>query len=617
MKNKAKKNKHLSLFAFFCILMASFVLFNVFVSALSGKYTADFTANRKYTLSEGSKEIVNALPHNTFIKVYLSSSLQREFPQYGRYAQFVLRYLDKYQRESGGRIRIDVKDPEPYSSVEREAQDAGIGAFLSQDGKENLYFGAVIYTESGEAYTISNFLEGRREYLENDISRALFQFVQKGERKVVILVGEERMMGFSFIKQLKTTYDVMTLSPNVFTIPDFADAVMIVNPKEVSPLFVYAIDQYVMRGGNVLVFTDAYNEDVRRLKSIAPAGKPSFHDLLEEWGVVYDYDHVVGDENLARTSVFVEEGEKVVEKDLAILELSGKHIKDTLLLNGVRRADLIYASWFDINKPENVEVLFETSELSSLIDSTFIKKYSDSNLYTYFNRVNKVLPLAVSIKGEFVSLFDKPALMGTKYENDVPSFLSMSMNEGKIVAVGDSDMLADKNWVGSFFEAKPSIYGIVPKNNNIHFVLRSLDYLTGNDVLLRITNRNVLNDDKSIREKIYDGIYSQYSDDYYNIQQSLLKERYELLELNSGYDKNRRPAFNVAKEIEQKQKAVNVLVDGLKYLDYVIKKGVESEIWKMINLTVFVLPILFVLIVLGVARLFRNRNKKKALELLK
>jgi hypothetical protein len=112
-------------------------------------------------------------------------------------------------------------------------------------------------------------------------------------------------------------------------------------------------------------------------------------------------------------------------------------------------------------------------------------------------------------------------------------------------------------------------------------------------------------------------VHARYDEDYHNIQQALLRERYELFELSEGYDKNRRPPFHIAREMEQRQKAVNILVDGLKYLDYMIKKEVEAEVWRMIHVMVFILPVLLVLIMLGFARLLGIRNRRRALELLK
>ena len=77
---------------------------------------------------------------------------------------------------------------------------------------------------------------------------------------------------------------------------------MVIHPKELSEETLYAIDQFVLRGGRLLAFVDPHCEEDRPPQDptnpLAGMGQPRSSDLgplLPTWGVRYAADRVAGD----------------------------------------------------------------------------------------------------------------------------------------------------------------------------------------------------------------------------------------------------------------------------------------------------------------------------------
>ena len=79
----------------------------------------DMTDGKRYSLAPYSIEQVSKLDTPLYITVYYSPEINR---YYGRYPEYVMRFLRQYQRVNPARVFITVKNPQPYSEAEKEAQ---------------------------------------------------------------------------------------------------------------------------------------------------------------------------------------------------------------------------------------------------------------------------------------------------------------------------------------------------------------------------------------------------------------------------------------------------------------------------------------------------------------
>ena len=83
----------------------------------------DFTADRVYTLSQASRDLVAKLPDRMTVKAYISGDLQ---PPFSQVAQYTRDLLDEYAHASGGKLVWEALDPGSDPALKEEAKKAGV-----------------------------------------------------------------------------------------------------------------------------------------------------------------------------------------------------------------------------------------------------------------------------------------------------------------------------------------------------------------------------------------------------------------------------------------------------------------------------------------------------------
>lgn len=103
----------------------------------------DLTESRIYTLSEGSRNILENLAEPVTLRFFASRRALDRIPGFGSYAARVEELLMEYARRSGGTIDLVIIDPEPFSEEEDRALGYGLQGIPLDGQEERLYFGLV------------------------------------------------------------------------------------------------------------------------------------------------------------------------------------------------------------------------------------------------------------------------------------------------------------------------------------------------------------------------------------------------------------------------------------------------------------------------------------------
>src|SRR5271170_3080721 len=103
----------------------------------------DLSQNSLYTLSPGTKQVLGELKEPINLYFYFSrDAAAKQSPLIMPYASRVREFLEEITARSGGKIRIQVIDPQPFSKDEDRAAEAGLQSLqLGDTGGEPLYFG--------------------------------------------------------------------------------------------------------------------------------------------------------------------------------------------------------------------------------------------------------------------------------------------------------------------------------------------------------------------------------------------------------------------------------------------------------------------------------------------
>jgi ABC-type uncharacterized transport system involved in gliding motility auxiliary subunit len=291
-----------------------FVALNLFGGLSLRDAKLDLTEGRQFTLSEGTTSLLAKVEEPVTLRLYVSRALRDANPFLGSYADRVHDLLRTYADASNGRITVEHIDPEPFSTEEDRAVGFGLQA-ISADGTgaTNGYFGIAGTNSTDDVDVIPVLSPERESFLEYDLTRMVYNLASP-EKPVVALLSSLPLGGdpareyrpWAVLQELQQFFDVRTLGGEVTRVEDDVDALLLVHPQALSEATLYAIDQFVMRGGKVMAFLDPHSETQAATQQPG-MGADTFSTLdrlLPAWGIEFDPQRVVADPGLARQVVY-------------------------------------------------------------------------------------------------------------------------------------------------------------------------------------------------------------------------------------------------------------------------------------------------------------------------
>jgi ABC-type uncharacterized transport system involved in gliding motility auxiliary subunit len=121
----------------------------------------DLTAERLYTLSDGTRLTLSHIDEPITLRFYYSARLGEAIPAYGVYAQRVRELLDQYVALAHGKMRLEVEQPQPFSEAEDRAVASGLQAVPLNTQGEQVYFGLAGTNSTDDQQMIAFFAPER------------------------------------------------------------------------------------------------------------------------------------------------------------------------------------------------------------------------------------------------------------------------------------------------------------------------------------------------------------------------------------------------------------------------------------------------------------------------
>jgi ABC-type uncharacterized transport system involved in gliding motility auxiliary subunit len=475
------------------------LVIGVALNAIFGgaRLRADLTADNAYTLSAGTKRILGRLEAPVQVRYYFSASAPDMDVGLKTYAQRVEDLLNEFAAQAGGRLELKKFDPKPDSDAEDSANlDGVVGQQLQPPFGDPVYFGLAV--SSLDAKAALPFLSPQRErLLEYDLARAIAQVSQPAKPVLGVMSGlpvfggmdpmammrggGQRAEPWVFISELKADHDVREIPLTAERIDDDVNVLVVLYPKGITDAGQYAIDQFVLRGGNLVAFLDPLSiMDTRSamggnpLQAAAGSGA-SLDRLLKAWGYAFDLNKVVSDKQF-QTELFDPRTQRGMDTNDVVTSQLGRVI-------------LPFTGWFDGAPAEGLKasVLFRSSPDSQLTD----KMMAQFGATEEFKASGREHPIAVRLAGRFKSAFPDgaPAAPGA---TNAPAGdgLKEARADSVVVLVGDSDLLYEQN-----FARIQEMFGqriMMPFAANLTFLQNLIEQLGGDPALIGIRSRATL-----------------------------------------------------------------------------------------------------------------------------
>ena len=566
---------------------------------------ADFTSKQNATMQEISQKIAQDTKQPINVNLYISEDLSENYPELEVHKQNLLRLLEKYQILSDGKIGITIKNPEPYSAEEYEAKSIGIRPFADPENTHNMYFGASFSNGEGKKFVIPYFSVQRENYLEYDISRIIDKLNHINKKNIGVVSFAGNISDWQIIKKLKQDYRVIFLNNKAPTIPSNIQTLFVYNPQQVDSSFIYALDQYVMRGGNLIVFIDPYAEVVAQKYPYTKRNKNLLLPLLAKWGIKMDETKVVADVVLSQTEYSTTLTEKnsptsltITSENMNIPQQLGKNwLKISFLSAGNLQISPISGAQY--------HPIFYTTEKGETIETDVVKYQNIDAINNALSSEQKRQIMAYWIEGNFSSMFDNSPVKNSALEKDFPPFIPSSLKPSKILLIADSDFIADEIWNLTGYQKDADVYDQIAANNNADFILSVVDYMNGNENLAKLRVKSLINDNQSIAEQIYIHAYKTHADEYKEKEQKVKQLQKELDELqqklNSGQTGMTLLKIQQLDEINRKRQEI---LEEIKALNYKIQQESSKKINTIILINMLIAPLLLLLLVFFFVRLY-------------
>jgi ABC-type uncharacterized transport system involved in gliding motility auxiliary subunit len=576
---------------------------NIFSNASFQSAKLDLTQGKLFTLSQGTRNVLKGIDEPITLKLYYTKLLGERSPQHANLFERVRELLSRYADLSGGKIRLELLHPEPFSDAEDRAVAGGLQGVAINSAGDLGYFGLTGNNTTDDQVVLPFFTTEREAFLEYDLTKMVFTLANPA-RQVVGVMSPLPLDGASpmrppfqqsprwaVLDQVNEFFQVLPVPVSYTEIPNNVDILMVVHPHGLSDATLYAIDQFVLRGGRVLAFVDANAEiDTMSAGVGAPSPRSDFDRLLNAWGVKLVENKVAGDLDVARRVNVRVAGKIAVTDYVAWLALTTKNF-DTgdVVIGDIGRLNVASAGILEKIGAAGIEVtpLVRTGPRSMAIDVAKVAGQPDVvGMFRDFKPGGVPLTLAARIKGTVTSAFpdgpppapkpdgaaDQPAAQPPK----VPH-LKQSEKPVNLIVVADVDMLHDRFWTDTRELMGQRL--LVPFANNADFVVNALDNLSGSDAMIGLRGRAQSTRPFHLVQEIRQVAEQQYRSKEQTLQAKLddVRQRLGALERRRGaesdvvlsaedkaaIDKFRSEMIATRKELRDVQRALREDIDRM------------------------------------------------------
>ncbi len=634
MKNKSTSGMLFS-FGGVIAMLGLLVAVNMIAKGLSTR--VDMSENQQFTLTRGTKEILGKIDGQVEIRFYYSRSLKEMPLPLKTYAQRIEDLLTEYQQVAGKKLVVKRLDPKPDSQAEDSAALDGVDGQMLQTG-DKVFLGLAIEFV-GQKVALPFLMPDRERLLEYDLSRAIAGVLTEEKPPVGILtslpvfgapmnpmmaqMGQRPQEPWVLVSELKQSFTVLQVEPSIEVIDEKIYKVLVVlHPKNLPDKTQYAIDQYVLRGGKLIVLADP-NAVMDSQSSGNPMmgsmpGSSSLDKLFAAWGITMEPGKVIADMNFP-TQLNGRGGQP--QMNPAVLSLTEEALnKDDVITSSVDNLLIPFAGTLSNTPVAGLQqtVLVKSSPNAQMVEG-FIAQMSGESIVKDFKSGGKELPVAVRLTGKFKTAFpegkpkDAPAEAAPDAEKKAESKPEESLKEGKadnaVIIVADVDWMYDQFCVQvqNFFGQRI----VTPVSGNLGFFQSMVEQFAGDSSLIHVRSRASLNRPFTVMNKMEADANERFQSKIKELEASLAETQKRLSELQMQKEKGQQRVIlspEQQQEIQEFRKKESEVNKQLKEERKKLRRDIDALQFKLKLGNIAGMPALVALFGIGLFLIKRKRT---------
>ena len=578
----------------------------------------DLTENKLFTLSKGTKNILNNLDEPVQLDFYFSQKAMNDFPLLANYGVRVRDMLEEFTAHANGKLILNIIEPETFSEAEDQAVASGLRTVSVNATSDRVYFGLVGANSTDDEKVIPFFQSNRESALEYDLTKLVYNLAYPDKRVVGIYSqlpmissrGDKTTETWTIINALKEFFEVVNLNENIEALNEKIDVLMLVHPKKIKRENLYIIDQYLLKGGKAIIFLDPLAEQDRTqpdatTPDVMPILYSYLDELLEKWGIEIAKEKIVADINAAmRVQASSPRGPQEIDY-LPWLRLTEKNFNvDDFSTSELNLIHMGTVGSIEIIEEEKLEItpLIESSKQSTKLERDLILFQRDPTvILSNFKSDDKKLLIAARLKGRAESVF-----LEDQKNNDEIIKDDSFVDEGdlNVILVSDTDILADHFWI-----RKQDMLGVSvpqPVSNNGDFVINSIENLSGNTDLISLRGRGKYSRPFVKVETIRKKAESKFREREKELQVTLeeTEKKIRNLQQEQGNEKSYLLNNKLTAEIEKFRNQRLTTRKELRSVQHDLRKNIEKLGAQLRFINIGLIPLLITLLalVIGIYR---------------
>lgn len=496
----------------------------------------DLTQEKRYTLSESSKNLMSELEDIVFIRCYLEGDIPSEYKKLRNEAKEMLDQFRAYNDD----IEYEFIDPNNFENAKDKNEfyqrlfEKGFNPLLTTSTSNNSQVQQYIFPyleitykgrttivpmiSSKNGFSGESIINASIQNLEYNLYTAIRSVATQQRGKIAFLYGHgewgvENI--WDFISSLGEYYDVDSISineklnaltervydsvnPNVVKIKNKFDCLIAAKPTSIfSYKDLYLIDQYVMHGGKILWLIDPLVVSMDSLQTqantFAISNFTGVDDILFRYGVKLNTD-LVTDMQCAKIPIVTGQYQNNTPQMTYYpwnffpeINPNSNHI----ISDKISPVKMEFVSSIDTtNSPAKKTILLSSSNRTRVLNSPvnvslqMLKQKQDAKL---FNSGAK--SVAILLEGEFTSAF-KNRLTPAMELNSQIAFKDFSDTTAMIV-IADGDVVRNDFMNGQLLPLGYDKYTRQMYSNK-EFLINCVNYLCGDEDLIPLRSREVI-----------------------------------------------------------------------------------------------------------------------------
>lgn len=521
---------------------------------LSGRQI-DLTEQRLFTLSPGTRTILAGLKEPITLRLFYSPALGARIPQYAAHADRVRELLREYAQLAPGKIHLEFHTPEPFSEDEDRATAYGLQGVPLEDGGEHVFFGLQGTNLLDDERAIPFFQPERERFLEYDLSKLVYD-LSSPSRPVVGVMTALKMDGdpqammmrqptgapWAAMMNLRQAFTVKSVATDAKSIDPDIKVLLVAHPQNLSDATLYAIDQFVMRGGRLIAMVAPVNETLGPdPQTGAPPADPSSNlgKLFQAWGIEYDPNQALGDLDGAwKVRGGGPSGQDPIDYVAYFSVRSGINHDDPATAD-LQEVVVANPGTFSVKPGSGLTVtpLLSSSDHAELFPASEIRQDPNpGRLLDGFKPDGTKHLIAARLRGVLKSAFDKAP------DGATDPYRASSDGPANLVVITDTDMLSDRFWTRSqdFFGNATA----TPFADNGALISNLVGTLSGGDALIGLRSRGSVARPFEVVDAMQRDAEARYRETETALTKHLDETSKKLDDLRGGRDGTQNAALN-------------------------------------------------------------------------